>query len=283
MSDQERKISPVQRLVTYLLLVLVGCGMLLPFAWLVRSSLCDDRTVIQPLEKLSDFIPSELHPENYLKVFEAIPFFRYLLNTVIITCSVIVGSILSSSLCAYAFAFCKVPYRKQIFYAVLATIMLPPVVTLIPMFILFREIGWIDTFKPLIVPTFFGNAFAIFLFRQFFLGIPSSLIEAARIDGATNLQIWSKLVMPLSKPVIVTVAIFSFMNAWNNFMGPLIYLNSKENWTLQLGLNSFLGEMGGQWNLLMACTVMVLLPIIIVFFCLQRYFIRGISTTGLKG
>ncbi len=277
------KNTPVQRIVTYALLVLLGCGMLLPFAWLVRSSLCDDRTVIQPMEKASDFIPSKLHPENYSKVFDTIPFFQYLLNTVIITGSVIAGSVLSSSLCAYAFAFCKVPYRKKMFYAVLSTIMLPPVVTLIPMFIMFREVGWIDTFKPLIVPAFCGNAFAIFLFRQFFLGVPGSLIEAARIDGATNLQIWARIIMPLSKPVVVTVAIFSFMHAWNSFMPPLIYLNSKENWTLQLGLNSFMGETGGQWNLLMACTVMVLLPMIAVFFCLQRYFIRGISTTGLKG
>lgn len=283
MSDTEKKVPLVQRIITYSLLVLVGCSMLLPFAWMIRSSLCDNRTVIKPLEKLSDFIPEQLHPENYLKVFDAIPFFTYLLNTVIITGSVIIGSVLSSSLCAYAFAFCKVPYRKKVFYAVLATIMLPPVVTMIPRFILFREIGWIDTFKPLIIPAFCGNAFAIFLFRQFFLGVPSSLIEAARIDGATNLQIWYRIIMPLSKPVIITVAIFSFMGAWNNFMGPLIYLNSKENWTLQLGLNSFKGEAGGQWNLLMACTVLVLLPVIIVFFSLQRYFIRGISTTGLKG
>ncbi|MCD4824832.1 MAG: carbohydrate ABC transporter permease, partial [Phycisphaerae bacterium] len=218
------KNTPVQRIVTYALLVLLGCGMLLPFAWLVRSSLCDDRTVIQPMEKASDFIPSKLHPENYSKVFDTIPFFQYLLNTVIITGSVIAGSVLSSSLCAYAFAFCKVPYRKKMFYAVLSTIMLPPVVTLIPMFIMFREVGWIDTFKPLIVPAFCGNAFAIFLFRQFFLGVPGSLIEAARIDGATNLQIWARIIMPLSKPVVVTVAIFSFMHAWNSFMPPLIYL-----------------------------------------------------------
>jgi ABC-type glycerol-3-phosphate transport system permease component len=161
--------------------------------------------------------------------------------------------------------------------------MLPAVVTMIPRFILFRELGWFDTLKPLVVPAFFGNAFAIFLFRQFFLGLPKELIEAARIDGATSVQIYWRIVMPLSRPVCVTVAIFAFIRAWNDFMGPLIFLNSQENWTLQLGLSSFIGQTASQWHLLMAMTVMVLLPALLVFFWLQRYFIRGAAMTGLKG
>ncbi len=275
--------SHLARAAQYLLLTLLGAAMLLPFAWLLRSSLCDSRTVVQPLEHLSDFIPPAFRFRNYLDVFRAIPFFRYLWNTVFVTGSVIVGSVLSSSLCAYAFAFCRVPYRKYLFYGVLATMMLPGIVTMVPTFILFRELGWIDTFKPLIVPAFCGSPFAIFLFRQFFLTLPPALVEAARIDGATALQIYAKIIMPLSRPVIVTVALFAFMGSWNNFMGPLIYLNSQENWTLQLGLNSFKGQTADQLNLLMACAVLVLLPVVAAFFALQRYFIRGVALTGLKG
>jgi len=283
MSARTRRTRLIEQAVTYLLLLALSAAMLLPFLWLVRSSLCDDRAVVQPLERLSDLIPPSIHPENYVEVFRAIPFFRYLLNTLIVTGSVIVGSVISSSLCAYAFAFCRVPYRRWLFYGVLATMMLPSIVTMIPTFILFRELGWIDTFKPLIVPAFCGSPFAIFLFRQFFLTLPPALIEAARIDGATPLQIYARIVMPLSRPVIITVALFAFMGSWNNFMGPLIYLNSQEHWTLQLGLNSFKGQTADQLNLLMACAAMVLAPVLLVFFALQRYFIRGAALTGLKG
>jgi len=283
MNTVGKRRSMLGRAVVYALLVVLACAMLLPFAWLVRSSLCDDRAVVLPLERLRDFVPPTLHPENYPAVFTAIRFFRYLLNTVVVTGGVVVGMVVSSSLCAYAFAFCRVRYSRIVFYGVLATMMLPGVVTLIPVFILFRELGWVDTLKPLIVPAFFGSPFAIFLFRQFFLGLPRELIEAARIDGATNLQIYWRIVMPLSRPVMIAVGIFAFMGAWNDFMGPLIFLNSESNWTLQLGLSSFMGQVANQWNLLMAATVMVLVPVLVVFFALQRYFIRGIALTGLKG
>ncbi len=273
----------MQRVLIYILLIGLSAAMLLPFAWLVRSSLCDDRTVMQPLRSLGDFIPPTVHFENFSEVFHSIPLLKYLKNTVFITVLTIVGTIFSSSLCAYAFAFCRVPYRKPLFYAVLATVMLPPVVNMIPSFILFRELGWIDTFKPLIVPAFFGSAFAIFLFRQFFLGIPMALIEAARIDGAKPLQIYWQIVMPMSRPVCLTIGLFAFVGCWNGFMGPLIYLNSEDNWTLQLGLNSFVGEVVDQTNLMMACAVMVVLPVIVAFFFLQRYFISGANMSGLKG
>ena len=275
--------SVLDQLTIYALLIVFACGMLLPFAWLVRCSLCDEKSVIQPLERLSDFIPPSVHPENYVQVFRSIPFLRYLANTTFITACVLLGTVVSSSLCAYAFCFCKVPYRQHVFYGVLATMMLPGVVTLIPVFILFREIGWFDTFKPLTVPAFCGNAFAIFLFRQFFMGLPKDLTEAARIDGATNLDIYARIVMPLSLPVVITVSIFAFMGTWNDFMGPLIFLNSQDRWTLQVGLQSFQGQVANEWHLLMAATVLVLAPVLVVFFCLQRYFIRGIALTGMKG
>ena len=284
MSSALNKRAPVpERAILYGLLSVMACGMLLPFAWLVRSSLCDEMTVIQPLNRLRDFLPPSIHPKNYTEVFRAIPFLRYFVNTVFVTGCVVVGTVVSSSLCAYAFAFCRVPYRKYVFYGVLATMMLPGVVTLIPVFILFRELGWIDTFNPLIVPAFCGNAFAIFLFRQFFMQHPPQLIEAARIDGATSLQIYSQIIIPLSRPAVITVAIFAFMGSWNDFMRPLIFLNSQENWTLQLGLQSFQGQVVNEWHLLMAAAVLVLAPVLVVFFCLQRYFIRGIALSGLKG
>lgn len=272
-----------QRIITYLLLIVLACGMLLPFVWLIRTSLCDDATALRPITSLADFVPDTLVWKNYPDVFRAIPLLTYLSNTTMIAVCVIGGSIVSSSLCAYAFVFCRVRYRKHLFYCVLGTVMLPGIVTMIPSFILFRELGWIDTFRPLIVPALFGNAFAIFLFRQFFLSLPLSIIEAARIDGATPLQIYARIVMPMSRPVIVTVALFSFVGSWNDFMGPLIYLNTTENWTLQLGLNSFRGEIVDQTNLLMACAVIVLLPVVLAFFFLQRYFIRGANLSGLKG
>jgi len=273
----------IRRAVVYALLAVLAGAMLLPFAWLLRSSLCDEATVIRPLESLRDVLPPALHFENFVNVFRSIPFLLYLRNTVLITVCSIVGTLVSSSLCAYAFAFCRLPYRNVLFHAVLATVMLPGVVTMIPTFILFRELGWVDTFKPLIVPSFFGSAFAIFLFRQFFLGLPREVIEAARMDGATALQTYRRIVLPMSRPVCVTVALFAFVGNWNDFMGPLIYLNSKERWTLQLGLNSFCGEIVDQTNLLMACAVLILIPVVLAFFALQRYFIRGANMSGLKG
>lgn len=283
MSDDTRKQHPLHRIFIYALLVIFAVAMLLPFYWLLRSSLVSNRQVLEPIESLRDFIPSHLHFNNYPAVFHAMPFFRYLMNTVIVTGGVVFGTVISSSLCAYAFAFCKVRYSKWIFYGVLATMMLPPAVMLIPTFILFRQLNWIDTFKPLILPAFFGTPFAIFLLRQFFLSIPKELIEAARIDGATGLQIYWGIVLPLARPALVTIVIFSFMGSWNEFMRPLIYLNSQSKWTLQLGLNSFMGQIANQWNLLMAATVMVLLPVLLMFFFLQRYFIKGIAMTGMKG
>ncbi|MFC1672078.1 carbohydrate ABC transporter permease [Planctomycetota bacterium] len=275
--------SVLGRLATYGTLIVLSLASLLPFIWLVRSSLCGDKEIMLPVTKVSGIVPSEMHPENYVRVFQSVPFWRYLFNTSFIIVFVVIGTVLSSSLCAYAFAFCRVPYRNLVFYGVLATLMLPGVVMIIPTFILFRTIGWIDTFKPLILPAFFGQAFFIFLFRQFFLSLPRELVEAARIDGASTLQIYGLIIMPLTRPAIVTVALFAFTMTWNDFMGPLIYLNSQENWTLQLGLQSFQGQISNEWSLLMAATVITVLPLILLFLFLQRYFIRGIALTGLKG
>jgi multiple sugar transport system permease protein len=178
----------------------------------------------------------------------------------------------------------RFPGRDQFFILVLSTLMLPEIVTQIPSYLLFRLFGWIDTFLPLIVPTFLGgSAFNIFLFRQFFMSIPYELDEAARIDGANTMQIYLRVILPLSKPVLATVAIFTFLNSWNSFLGPLIYLNSLENMTLAVGLRAFQGLRGTEWNLMMAAAAIMMVPVLIVFFAAQRYFIQGIVTTGFGG
>ena len=274
------------RIAVYVLIAVVAVMMVTPLLWLVRSSLLGDADILRPVEAVGDILPGglrSLRPQNYSEAVSSQPFLRYLYNTLLITGGTVVGGVLSSSIVAYAFAFCRTRWNQPLFLGVLATMMLPPVVTMVPTFVLFRHLGWIDSFKPLVIPQFCGAAFAIFLFRQFFLTLPRELIEAAKIDGATSLQIYWQIILPLAKPAVIAVAIFSFIGAWNDFMGPLIYLNSKENWTLQLGLQSFMGEVSNQWNLLMAATVMVLLPVLVVFFCLQRYFVSGIALTGMKG
>jgi multiple sugar transport system permease protein len=232
------------------------------------------------------WIPRPAVWENYLTAFfhSGLPFPRFLLNTAIITGANMVGVLFSASLAGFGFARMRFPGRDMLFILVLATLMLPEIVTQIPSYLLFRLLGWIDTFLPLIVPTFLGGgAFNIFLFRQFFMSIPYELDEAARIDGAGTLQIYWKVILPLSKPVLATVAIFTFLSNWNSFLGPLIYLNSLENMTLAVGLRAFQGLRGTEWNLMMAAAAVMMAPVLVLFFAAQRYFIRGIVTTGFGG
>lgn len=226
--------------------------------------------------------------QNYVKAWapEALDetFNRYLMNTVIITVVSIIGVIFSSTLVAYGFARFRFPGRNVLFLIMISTMMIPVQVTMIPTFILFKYVGWIDTFLPLIVPTFFGGgAFNIFLMRQFFMTIPFELDEAAKIDGCNYIQTFYIILMPLVKPALVTVSIFGFVYNWNDFLNPLIYLNSSSNYTLALGLQTFTTMYGTDYNLMMAASTIVLLPILIVFFFGQRYFIEGVATSGLKG
>lgn len=226
--------------------------------------------------------------QNYIKAWapEALDetFNRYLLNTIIITVLGITGVLLSSTFVAYAFARFRFPGRDILFLIMISTMMIPVQVTMIPTFILFKYLGWIDTFAPLIVPTFFGGgAFNIFLMRQFFMTIPYELDDAAKIDGCNYFQIFSIILLPLVKPALATVAIFGFVYNWNDFLNPLIYLNSTSNYTLALGLQTFTTMYGTDYNLMMAASTIVLLPILIVFFFGQRYFIEGVATSGLKG
>ncbi len=207
----------------------------------------------------------------------------YVWNTVYITMLSILGTILSSSLVAYSFARLKWPGRDQLFVVLLATMMLPGAVTMIPVFLIFRTLGWIDTLKPLWIPSFFGGAFSVFLLRQFFMTIPNDLEDAAKIDGCTYFGIYWRIMLPLIKPALAALTIMTFMGSWNNFMGPLIYINSPEKMPLAYALQLFQGAHGAEYGLLMAASTMVMLPVLLVFFFTQRYFIQGITLTGIKG
>ncbi|MDI6828734.1 MAG: carbohydrate ABC transporter permease [Armatimonadota bacterium] len=225
--------------------------------------------------------------ENYTDALRYLPEetnkgLLYLWNTVYVTILSIVGTLLSSSLVAFSFARLRWPGRDTLFLVLLATMMLPGAVTMVPVFLVFRALNWVDTLKPLWTPAFFGGAFSVFLLRQFFMTIPLDLEDAAKIDGCSYFGIYWQIMLPLIKPALAALTIMTFMSSWNNFMGPLIYINSPEKMTLSYGLQLFQGAHGAEYALLMAASTLVMLPVLIVFFFTQRYFIQGITLTGLK-
>jgi ABC-type glycerol-3-phosphate transport system permease component len=264
---------------TYVLLAAGAALFALPFLWMVSISLRPPAEVAAPGLHL---IPSKIVWSNYTRALTIMPFHLYLLNTLKVTLLAVVGTALSSSIAAFAFARLRAPGRETLFIVMLATIMLPAEVTMIPRFVIFRSIGWYDTLLPLIVPAFFGSAFYIFLIRQFFLTIPSDLEDAAKIDGCSPFRIYWQVFMPLSKPVLVTVAVFAFVAYWNDFMTPLIYLNSVEKRTLALGLATFQDVWGVDIVSLMAASTAVLIPVLVIFFLAQRYFVQGVVMSGIK-
>jgi len=264
----------------YVALVALGIVFGFPFYWLVTTSLKVDTQlfVIPPV-----LFPDPINWQNYPRMFEFLPFFRFIVNTAIITALVIAGILISCPLAAYAFARLRWPGRNIAFLGILATMMLPDQVTLIPQYILFKQFGWIDTWQPLWVPAFFGSAFYIFLLRQFFLTIPTELEDAAKIDGASFFTTYWKIMLPLVKPALASVIVFSFIGSWNNFLGPLIYINTPEKMPISLALRLFQTLHGAEYGLMMAASTIATLPIVILFFFTQRYFIQGIVLTGLKG
>ena len=265
----------------YAVLIGLSCVFLIPFFWMLSTSLTEAGKVIM---RNRPWIPNPMVWANYKQALTVLPFHLFLKNTLTITLSCIVGQTLSASLVAFGFSRMRFPGRDVLFIMVLSTMMLPAQVTMIPTFILFTKLRWIDTLKPLIVPAFFGGgAFFIFLLRQFFMTIPSELEDAAKIDGCSPLGIYRNVALPLSKPALATVAIFSFMAHWNDFMGPLIYPQSMEKKTLALGLYSFKGLHGTEYHLMMAAAIAVLIPVLIIFFSAQKYFVQGIVLSGLKG
>jgi len=221
--------------------------------------------------------------EHYRRTLGEFPALRYMGNTLVVVVCSTVGTLVSCSLGAYAFSRLRWPDRGLVFSLLLATMMIPGQVTMIPVFILFSKFHWIDTFLPLVVPSFFGNAFFIFLLRQFFSTVPEELLEAARLDGAGEWRVFWQIVLPLSKPALLTVMIFTVLHAWNDFMGPLIYLTSEENRTLALGLAHLRGVQATEWGLLMAAGLIMVAPALGLFFVAQRFFIEGIAMTGTKG
>jgi len=272
---------PWLRFLVGLVLVAGAAGNLIPVLLLLTASL---KPAGQEFAFPPAIIPTTFQWENFTKALAAAPFLRYLLNTLTIFVGAVSGALVTAPLAAYAFARIRFPGRDALFLVVISTVMLPDAVTLIPRFIEFRYVGWINTFMPLIIPTWLGGgAFNIFLLRQFFMSIPYELDEAARIDGANHLQILWRVLLPLSAPAVATIVMFSFVTHWNEFLAPLIYLTDAKKYTLALGLYSFVGQYATQWNLLLAASFLMLLPMLVVFFAAQRYFIEGLQFSGLGG
>jgi multiple sugar transport system permease protein len=273
--------SVIRQVVVHLLLVLLGIVFLLPFLWAVSSSL---KAPGAGVKFPPEFIPSEFVWSNYAQVFESIPFLLYFGNSVFVTTLALLGEIISASLVAFSFARLRFPGRNALFVIVLATMMIPYPVTMVPTFILFKMLGFVNTYLPLILPPWFGPAFSIFLLRQFFSTINIELDEAAKVDGASEFTIYSRILLPLSKPALATVAVFGFVFYWNDFLNPLIYLSESSRYTLALGINylrSFRG--GGELPIQMAAAVMFVTPCILLFLFAQRFVVEGIVTTGIKG
>jgi ABC-type glycerol-3-phosphate transport system permease component len=266
------------------MLVVGAIVMMLPLLWMVSCSFKLEQRVFQFPPRL---IPDPFRPANYVDALTYKPFPVYLKNTVFLVMMNELAIILAASFCAYGFARIQFAGRDLWFGLVLATMMVPSVVLMVPQFVIFSRLHWIDTFLPLVVPYFFGGgAFNIFLLRQFFRTIPEELADAARIDGCNEFTIYARIMMPLAKPALITVAIFTFLGTWNDFMGPLLYINSPERFTLAIGLANFRSALGvgrTRWDLLMAFATTMTLPVIIVFFLAQRYFVQGVVLTGLKG
>ena len=257
--------------------------LMIPFAWMLSSSLkAPEQVFVDPPQ----WIPDPVQWHNYVDAWTSLPFSRFLLNTLFVTLLGMFGTILTSALVAYGFARYRFPGRDVLFVILLSTMMLPYVVTLIPGFLIWRTLHLIDTYDPLVIGALFGGGpFFIFLMRQFMLGIPVEMEEAARIDGANTLQIFAYIVLPLVRPALLAVGIFSFQGYWNDFLGPLIYLNDMSRYTMTLGMFFFVGgaSEAPKWNWLMAMSTLIALPILLVFFLAQRHFIEGITLTGIKG
>ena len=270
----------IREISSHLVLMPLAIIYMIPFFWMVSTSLKPDTQIFlwPPV-----WIPKPFMWSNYPEAINFIPFWAYVKNTLIIAFFAIVGVLFSCPPVAYSFS--RIPWagRNVLFIMTIATMMLPYQVTMIPLFIIFSRLGWVGTYLPLIVPHFFGGAFYIFLLRQFFMTIPQELTDAARIDGASEIGIYTRIMLPLTRPALATIVVFEFLARWRDFLGPLIYLNDPQKYTISLGLQMFRMEHGTEWALLMACSIVLTAPIIVLYFFVQRTFIQGITLTGLKG
>jgi ABC-type glycerol-3-phosphate transport system permease component len=279
-SNRYQLLNRSSRLLIHLLALAGAAAFLVPFLWMISTSL-------KPMEKIFQYppqwMPDPILWRNYIEALTVMPFGLYFRNSIYVTVLSVVGQILSSAVVAYGFARLRFPGRNILFIILLATMMLPWQVTMIPLFILYRSLDWINTYYPLIVPNFLGGSpFFIFLLRQFYMRLPLDLDDAGRIDGASTFGIYRHIILPQSRPALGVVAVFSFLNHWNDFFNPLIFLSTTEKYTLALGINLFRGYQVTQWHLLMAASVMVSFPCILLYALAQRYFIQGIVFTGVK-
>ncbi|RIK43626.1 MAG: sugar ABC transporter ATP-binding protein [Chloroflexi bacterium] len=268
--------------IAHLVLAVGSLLMLTPFFWLISSSLkAPHQIYVFPPQ----WIPDPVHWANYVEVFQVVPIFRYLTNTLIITIFATTGVVLSSSLAAYSFARLRFRGRDLVFGAVLATLMLPFAATMIPVYLLFTNLGWVGTFLPLIVPAWFGGPITIFLLRQFFRTIPMELEDAARIDGASRPRIFLTIILPLARPALTVVTVLALLFNWNDFLAPLIYLQKRDLYTLALGLNALRYFEGGldYTHYVMVMATMMVVPVVVMYFLAQRAFVEGIVLTGIKG
>jgi multiple sugar transport system permease protein len=262
-------------------LLAVGLALAVPYVWMISTSF---KANGQEFSLYPELIPHPLVWQNYPEVFNLLPFLRWFWNSVVIVVLTMTGRLLTSSLAGYSFARLRFPFRNVLFAICLSTLMLPSIVTLIPTFIVFHYLGWVNTNLPLWVPAWFGGgAFFIFLCRQFFMTIPYEIEEAAKVDGASPFRIYRQIILPLSWPILASIVMFSFNWVWSDFLDPLIYLLDSDKMTLATGLNSMIGMYSTNWNYLMAGAFVTSLPVIVVFFIGQRYFVRGVVMSGLAG
>lgn len=278
----KKRKTRMKNTILHIVLVLTSVIFVFPFLWMLFTAL---KTPQELLQGTASFFPQNPQWENFITAINAIPFWLYLRNSLFIVVMVVIGTVFSSTTAAYAFAKLRWKGRDKWFIVMLTTLMIPLQVILIPTYIMYAQIGWLGTQLPLIVPAFFGGgaAFYIFLLRQFFKNIPKDLTESALIDGASHFKIFWHIMLPLCKPAIITVALFTFMATWNDYFGPLIFLSNPNDWTLAIGLRSFQTQYGGRYDLMMAASLLVMLPTLVIFFFAQRTFIEGITFTGIKG
>ena len=266
----------------YLGVILVAILVILPFLWMVVSAFKSQRELFA---YPPTFFPKVWKVENFIEAASrgSISFWQMFLNTMKIAVPSTIFNIIFSSLSGYAFARLKFPFRDTIFMCFLAAMMVPFAITLIPRFLMFKDFGFYDTYVPLIVPVMFGTPFSIFLTRQFFMTLPKELEEAAIMDGCSHFRIWAQIFMPLCKPIIATLSVFQFQSSYNDFMGPVIYIASDAKFTVQMGLSSFRNSFTSRYDLIMAGSILALIPVMILFVCCQKYIVRGIAMSGMKG
>lgn len=280
---RRRAKSFFKKILIYSFLILGAITMAAPFLWMISTSLKEAGQVfVYDRVWWKEWIPTTFVWENYVKTCKVIPFVRFYLNSIFVTVCITAGQVITSAMAAYSFARLSFPGRDKLFFGYLATMMIPGAVTMIPVFVLLRHLGWIDTYKAMILPAMF-TAYGTFMLRQFFLTLPRELEDAAKIDGCSYRRIFWHIILPLSKPALATLTTFTFMGSWMSLMWPLIVINTHDKFPLPVGLAYFQGVHGTNWTLLMAASVMMILPILLVFIFNQRFFVEGIKLSGIKG